>query len=119
MLALKMGSNELSAQRFRYAKSFANYGFKISGEETSNYDWSHPRSFGQDYDMNGVITQQDQHEDAIIWDESGSYPTAWNDVNQDGIWNHTEQMMVMNTKFERQMVRRKSSMAFYLSLIHI
>ena len=95
MLALKMGSNELSAQRFRYAKSFANYGFKISGEETSNYDWSHPRSFGQDYDMNGVITQQDQHEDAIIWDESGSYPTAWNDGNQDGVWNHTEQMMVM------------------------
>ena len=113
MLALKMGSNELSAQRFRYAKSFANYGFKISGEETSNYDWSHPRSFGQDYDMNGVITQQDQHENAIIWDDSGSYPTAWNDGNQDGVWNHTEQMMVMNTKFERQMVRRKSSMAFY------
>ena len=113
IIALKMGSNELSAQRFRYAKSFANYGFKISGEETSNYDWSHPRSFGQDYDMNGVITQQDQHEDVIIWDESGSYPTAWNDVNQDGVWNHTEQMMVMNTKFERQMVRRKSSMAFY------
>ena len=48
-------------------------------------------------------------------DESGSYPTAWNDVNQDGVWNHTEQMMVMNTKFERQMVEENPVWLFTMS----
>ena len=113
IMALTVGSSQFSAQRFRYAKTIGNYGFKVSGEVTSNYDWSYPRDFGQDYDMNGIITTQDQHEDAIIWSESGTSPTAWNDLNQDGAWNHTEQRMVMNTEFERQMVRRKSNMAFY------
>ena len=63
--------------------------------------------------MNGIITTQAQHEDAILWDESGNVPTAWNDLNQDGVWNHAEHMLAMKTKFERQMVRRRSSMAFY------
>ena len=113
MIAFTTGSSNLAAQRFRFAKTIGNYGFKVSGEVSSNYDWNYPRNFGQDYDMNGIITSQSEHEEAILWDESGNTPTAWNDINQDGVWNHSEQMLVMNTKFERQMVRRRSSMAFY------
>ena len=113
IIAFTSGSNQLAAQRFRFAKTIGNYGYKVSGEVSSNYDWNYPRDFGQDYDMNGIITTQAQHEDAILWDESGNVPTAWNDLNQDGVWNHAEQMLVMKTKFERQMVRRRSSMAFY------
>ena len=113
MIAFTTGSSNLAAQRFRFAKTIGNYGFKVSGEVSSNYDWNYPRNFGQDYDMNGIITSQSEHEEAILWDESGNTPTAWNDINQDGGWNHSEQMLVMNTKFERQMVRRRSSMAFY------
>ena len=113
MIAFTTGSSNLAAQRFRFAKTIGNYGFKVSGEVSSNYDWNYPRNFGQDYDMNGIITSQAEHEEAILWDESGNTPTAWNDINQDGVWNHSEQMLVMNTKFERQMVRRRSSMAFY------
>ena len=116
MIAFTTGSSNLAAQRFRFAKTMGNYGFKVSGEVSSNYDWSYPRNFGQDYDMNGIITTQSEHEEAILWDESGNTPTAWNDINQDGVWNHSEQMLVMNTKFERQMVRRRSSMAFYYEL---
>ncbi len=112
-IAFTTGSNNLAAQRFRYAKTIGNYGFKVSGEVSSNYDWNYPRNFGQDYDMNGTITPQSEHEEAILWDESNNTPTAWNDINQDGVWNHSEQMMVMNTKFERQMVRRRSSLAFF------
>ncbi len=113
MIAFTTGSSNLAAQRFRFAKTIGNYGFKVSGEVSSNYDWNYPRNFGQDYDMNGIITSQSEHEEAILWDESGNTPTAWNDINQDGVWNHSEQMLVMSTKFERQMVRRRSSMAFY------
>ena len=113
MIAFTTGSSNLAAQRFRFAKTIGNYGYKVSGEVSSNYDWNYPRNFGQDYDMNGIITSQSEHEEAILWDESGNTPTAWNDINQDGVWNHSEQMLVMNTKFERQMVRRRSSMAFY------
>ena len=113
MIAFTTGSSNLAAQRFRFAKTIGNYGFKVSGEVSSNYDWNYPRNFGQDYDMNGIITTQSEHEEAILWDESGNTPTAWNDINQDGVWNHSEQMLVMNTKFERQMVRRRSNMAFY------
>lgn len=116
VIAFTTGSNQLLAQRFRYAKTIRNYGFKVSGEVTSNYDWYYPRAFGQDYDMNGLITTQDQHEEAIIWDNEGNTPTAWNDINNDGTWNHAEQMLVMKTKFERQMVRRKSNMSFYYDL---
>ncbi len=113
MIAFTTGSSNLAAQRFRFAKTIGNYGYKVSGEVSSNYDWNYPRNFGQDYDMNGIITSQSEHEEAILWDESGNTPTAWDDINQDGVWNHSEQMLVMNTKFERQMVRRRSSMAFY------
>ena len=113
MIAFTTGSSNLAAQRFRFAKTIGNYGFKVSGEVSSNYDWNYPRNFGLDYDMNGIITSQSEHEEAILWDESGNTPTAWNDINQDGVWNHSEQMLVMSTKFERQMVRRRSSMAFY------
>ena len=112
-LAISGGSNKFSSQRFRYAKTIKNYGIKASGEITSNYDWEYPRQFGQDYDMNEYITPLSEHEDVIIWNESGNLPSAWNDKNYDGKWQHAEQMTVMNTNFEREMIRRKVNMAFY------
>tara|TARA_E500000178_G_scaffold43862_1_gene39234 strand:+ start:176 stop:3019 length:2844 start_codon:yes stop_codon:yes gene_type:complete len=115
-IAFSGGSNRFSSQRFRYAKTVGNYGIKAAGEITSNYDWNHPRKFGQDYDMNEYITPFSEHENVIMWNESGNLPTAWNDLNRDGKWQHAEEMTVMNTTFEREMIRQKLNFAFYYDL---
>ena len=63
-------------------------------------DWEYPRTFGQDYNMDGEITQMQDHEKVQIWDFfDPTIPAAWDDRNQDGQWDHVEEITVMDSDF--------------------
>ena len=67
--------------------------------------------------MDGAITQMQDHETVQIWDFfDPTIPAAWDDKNQDGQWDHVEEITVMDSDFERKMQNTKVNLQFFYEL---
>ena len=113
-IAYSSGTSGYTSYRARFAKSIGKLGFKFSLADMSVLDWKYPRNFGQDYNLDGEITSEEDHETVIFWDFfDPDVPTVWDDKNGDQEWDHVEEMTVMTSDFERQMRNIKANLFFY------
>ena len=59
----------------------------------------------------------EDHEEVQIWDIfDPTIPEVWNDKNQDGQWDHVEEITVMDSDFERKMQNTKVNLQFFYEL---
>ena len=116
-IAFGGGSSSYSSQRVRYAKARGPIALKLSLENTRVLDWEYPRTFGQDYSMDGEITNLESHESVVFWDFWNSdLPEAWNDKNNDGQWDHVEEITVMDSEYERKMLNTKLNLQLWYNI---
>ena len=116
-IAYSSGTSGYTSYRARFAKSIGKLGFKFSLANMSVLDWKYPRNFSQDYNLDGEITDSENHESVIFWDFIDTdIPRVWDDKNGDGEWDHQEEMTVMASDFERQMKNLKANLFFYYDI---
>ncbi len=119
-IAFGGGSSNYSSQRARYAKAKGPLALKFSIENTKVLDWEYPRIFGQDYSMDGEITDIESHESVTFWEFwDVNVPEAWDDKNNDGGWDHVEEITVMDSEFERQMRNIKLNIQLWYEISDI
>ena len=112
------GSSGYTSMRARFAKAINKFSMKFSLENNSVYDWEFPRTFRQDYNLDREITSLEDHEDVIFWNQNTvvATPNMFNDKNNDGEWDHAEEITVMTSEFEREMTNLKANTSFYYDL---
>ena len=116
-IAFGGGSSSYNSLRARIARARGPLSLKFSLENVNVMDWEYPRTFGQDYNMDGEITQMEDHEEVQIWDFfDPTIPEVWDDKNQDGQWDHVEEITVMDSDFERKMQNTKVNLQFFYEL---
>ncbi len=116
-IAFGSGSSNYQSIRARYATARGPFSLKFSLENVSVLDWKYERIFGQDYNMDGEITSEEDHEEVFIWnflDES--IPEVWDDKNNDGQWDHKEEISVMTSDFERSLRNTKANIQFFYDI---
>ena len=116
-IAFSGGSSNYNSLRARIAEVRGPFSMKFSLETVNVMDWDYPRTFGQDYNMDGEITSASDHEEVFIWNwRDISRPEVWDDKNGDGQWDHVEEITVMNSSFERKMQNTKANLQFFYEL---
>ena len=116
-IAFGSGSSNYRSIRARLAKAIGPFAFKFSLENIDVMDWKYTRTFGQDYNMDGTITLPGFHENVQFWnflDET--IPQVWDDKNNDGQWDHAEQIEVMDSDFERTLKNSKANLQFFYEI---
>ena len=116
-IAFGSGSSNYRSIRARLAKAIGPFAFKFSLENIDVMDWKYTRTFGQDYNMDGTITLPGFHENVQFWnffDET--IPQVWDDKNNDGQWDHAEQIEVMDSDFERTLKNAKANLQFFYEI---
>ena len=116
-VAFGSGSSNYQSIRARFATARGPLSLKFSLENVSVLDWKYERIFGQDYNMDGEITSEEDHEEVFIWnffDES--IPEVWDDKNNDGQWDHKEEISVMTSEFERTLKNTKANIQFFYDI---
>lgn len=116
-IAFGSGSSGYRSLRARIARANGPLSFKFSLENVNVMDWEYPRTFGQDYNMDGEITSQEDHERVLTWNFwDDTVPEIWDDKNQDGQWDHVEEIEVMTSDFERDMTNTKANLQLFYEL---
>ena len=81
-----------------------SFAYKVAVENTNVLDWEYSRTFGQDYNMDGRITDIENHEKVLFWDWLDEGIAGWwDDKVNDGQWDYLERLQVMDSEIERKM----------------
>jgi len=111
------GSSNYNSIRARFAKVLGPLSMKFSLENVNVLDWKYTRNFGQDYSMDGEITDENAHEEVIFWNFlDPQIPDYWNDINNDQQWDHLEEIKVMDSELERRLQNAKANLQFFYEI---
>ena len=108
------GSSNYQSFRVRHAKAVGSFAYKVAVENTNVLDWEYSRIFGQDYNMDGQITDIENHEKVLFWDWLDEGIAGWwDDKDNDGQWDYLERLQVMDSEIERKMTNTKANLQLF------
>ena len=108
------GSSNYQSFRVRHAKAVGSFAYKVAVENTNVLDWEYSRTFGQDYNMDGGITDIENHEKVLFWDWLDEGIAGWwDDKDNDGQWDYLERLQVMDSEIERKMTNTKANLQLF------
>ena len=111
------GSSNYQSFRVRHAKAVGSFAYKVAVENTNVLDWEYSRTFGQDYNMDGRITDIENHEKVLFWDWLDEGIAGWwDDKDNDGQWDYLERLQVMDSEIERKMTNTKANLQLFYEI---